>query len=107
MISSNPFQNNNNNNIHTYVQQASFCISRGFETGDLNLNIFMKSEHLNVICGEQKKDMSERDEYEVLTGRWPSLDVTSVCHCVSMTAYSLCVVTYFDCLLFNQKNIQK
>jgi len=28
----------------------------------------MKSEHLNVICGEQKKDLSGRDEYEVLTG---------------------------------------
>ena len=23
-----------------------------------------------MICGEQKKDLSERDEYEVLTGRW-------------------------------------
>jgi len=38
----------------------------------------MKSEHLNVICGEQKKDLSGRDEYEVLTGQWPSLDVTAV-----------------------------
>jgi hypothetical protein len=37
----------------------------------------MKSEHLNVICGEQKKDLREKDECEVLTGKWPTLDVTS------------------------------
>jgi hypothetical protein len=38
----------------------------------------MKSEHLNVICGEQEEDLNGRDKYEVLNERWPSLDVTSV-----------------------------
>jgi hypothetical protein len=64
------------------VQQASLCINREFETRDLNIGF--KSKH-SYELGTFESDLwrteegSERkQQFEVLTRRWPSLDVSSV-----------------------------
>jgi hypothetical protein len=61
LILSNPFQKNNN--VHTYVQQASLCINKGFETAGLNMGFKFKHFYdigLFECVLWRKEDGSER-----------------------------------------------